>query len=292
MEKLKSDIKETVKRNEIDSKKEAAPAKETLQTKKSLDTKDTTGTKKTIEAKEGDKQEEDVKSKIETKEEVDTKERIDKKENKEKKNTEYKSKQYKRKFATKEDIPIDYLEYLKKRYNIVEDPVGDYERKMAEYDFYDDYDYETTTYITEDIANEYKGKTETEGALIDSEAVTETNSSSNETDETCKVCKIREADKKLRLANIKSTILDKLGFSKSNLPNMTGKAIPKIPSLQKLIEQHEMLADAPYEKEDDYLPEDEYYGQVKRAYTIAQKRKFLLFTFYDLDKYAISDFVI
>jgi hypothetical protein len=265
MEDLKSDIKVTVKSKETEPKKEIESPKGNLDADT---TKGNTGTLSHSETK--------------PKEKLKTKGTEDKIENelKEKENMQVKKKSAakprKKSFKTKYDIPHDYLEYLKEHYNIVEDPVGDYERMMAEEygDKFFDYDYENNydkmptydTYLDEGDDEEHTSE----------EEISNSTDSHNETDSECKVCKVMESDKKLRLATIKSTILDKLGFSSSNLPNMTGKAIPKIPSLRHMIEQQDMQSDAPHQHYDDYLPEDEFYGQVKKAYTIAQKRKFSL----------------
>ena len=276
MEELKSDIKVTVNSKDIGTRKEKDTSK--IPAANVADTKDVSGTHSYTKTK---------KNKIQ-KENIDTKIIENKKENKlkEKEKVQEKTKESviqhtkKKSFPTKEDIPYDYLESLKERYNIVEDPAGDYERMMkAEYGegFFDnDYEYfydkvpDYGAYLDENLAKE--------NTPVAEEKIATSNETQNETDGECKVCKVMESDKQLRLATIKSTILDKLGFSSNNLPNMTGKAIPKIPSLRRVFEQHEMQSDAPYQDYDDYLPEDEFYGQVKKAYTIAQERKFDIFS--------------
>ena len=160
-------------------------------------------------------------------------------------------------FKTKENIPEEYIEKLKKLYDIKDPLATDY------YDEYDNKDYRThktdsgLDYSSADYVDDSK----------------ETNDTSNETESGCSICKLREQDKKFRLETLKNEILNKLGFSNSKLPNMTGKNIPRTPSLQRLIEQYEMQGDQPYGGMDDYLPEDEYYGQIEKAYTISQPSK-------------------
>ena len=169
-------------------------------------------------------------------------------------------------FKSKDDIPKEYIEHLKEIFDITDPPPLEKEavhkttmEKEVVHRKIDSMDYEKNSEIGLDYVN--------------SDYIEE----SNETDtsnETCKMCKVREQDKQLRLQSIKSEILNKLGFSNSHLPNMTGKRIPRTPSLQKLIEQYDMQGDAPYGGFEEYLPEDEYYGQVQRAYTISQPRKY------------------
>lgn len=213
------------------------------------------------------------------KENTETKETAKLTEEKEAKETISKQKYYKRKtFKTKEDIPEDYVEDLKKLYNIREDPAADYDRKVKEmgnfnYDFYSfgsDYDTYGDVYTDDD----YEQKEQTNEVIEHDSEMTENNSTDlgeSSSNTTCQTCETLEADKKLRLESIKSMILNKIGFSSEHLPNMTGKNIPRIPSIQRLIESHEMQGDAPYNVADEYLPEDDVYGQVRRAYTIAQK---------------------
>lgn len=155
-------------------------------------------------------------------------------------------------FPTKEDIPPEYIEKLKKIYDI-KDPIDDYDSNA-----YKDYEKNSAAsgldYTSYDVTEDGN----------------ETNDTSNETENACSLCKLREQDKNFRLDTIKGQILNKLGFSNSKLPNMTGKNFPRTPSLQKIIDQYEMQGDQPYGGMDEYLPEDEYYGQVQRAYTISQ----------------------
>lgn len=246
MEKMKSDTKVTVKANGH------GPIQDTsgiVNAKESVDSNENANMKQTTDTKEHAKITESVN-----------------------KQTYYKRKTY----ATKEDIPPDYLDYLVKRHNILEDPAANYDRLHAANG--DPYDNDLTVhdeYVdTTDSQDSKTSKENTEESVSKDEHKLKSDENSNETEETCPICEIREQDRQLRLATIQSTIIGKLGFSSNNLPNMTGKTIPQIPSILKVIEQHGMQSDAPYADYDDYLPEDNVYGQVKKAYTIAQKRKY------------------
>lgn len=170
-----------------------------------------------------------------------------------------------RTYKSREDIPKDYLENLKEMLNVKEDPLGEHEAKLREMGLLKDrYDYDSLYSDVEDPGTvDY---VETMADIINDS--NDTDSKSNES--TCSVCELKELNKQRRLETIKNTILKKVGFTSNNLPNMTGKTIPKIPSIQHLLDYHEMQSDAPY---DDYYPEDDTYGQVKRAYKIAQTRK-------------------
>lgn len=162
-----------------------------------------------------------------------------------------------RSFKTKDDIPQEYIESLKKLYN------------MEDHDDTYDNDFEETNYESYHKSNSVLEPSNSD--YVDNSK--DSNDTSNETEDACSICKLREQDKKFRLEAIKGAILNKLGFSSSKLPNMTGKNFPRTPSLQKLIEQYEMQGDQPYGGMNDYLPEDDYYGDIQRAYTISQPSK-------------------
>ncbi|KAL4222291.1 hypothetical protein ACF0H5_018328 [Mactra antiquata] len=164
-------------------------------------------------------------------------------------------------FKSKEEIPPDYLEFLKETLSIKQDPLKEHEDRLRENGLpVDNPDYEM---LYEDgglpYSSDYK----------DYDALKDANETYSEANETCPVCVQKELNKQLRLESIKQTILKKVGFTSNNLPNMTGKTVPKIPSIQHLLEEQWMQSDAPYEE--TYTDEEDVYGQVKRAYTIAQK---------------------
>lgn len=164
---------------------------------------------------------------------------------------EYSYYQGRRQFGSIADIPKDYVEELKEYYNIKEP---------------EDYDTDAVDAESPGDARKISHHKEKQHGLDESHL------SSNETSEngTCKICEVRDEDKRLRLETIRNTILKKLGFDHTTMPNMTGKAIPRIPSIQKIIEQYGMQGDAPYQPTtDDYIPEDDYYGQVQKAFTIS-----------------------
>jgi len=181
-------------------------------------------------------------------------------------------------FKTKEDIPADYLEKLVEHHDISEDPLGDKEREEKKFREEHGYNY----FYDEDDSNIYTTAIDKEDDSIynyitkdDTEQDKESIANKTEANATCKTCEMHEREKLFRLEQIKQTLLFKLGFSSNNLPNASRKSIPNIPVIKRLMESHEMQGDAPY-PEDDYIPEDEIYGQVKRAYTIAQTSKFLI----------------
>jgi len=180
----------------------------------------------------------------------------------------------------KYDVPKEQIERLKKIYEISEDPLGDYERRRKEYleKYKTEYDYDNYDYGDEydtdmnGAANvqEEHSHNGTDGNVND----TDTLAFDGKNDSLCPACGAREDAKKMRIEAIKNSILQKIGFSSNNLPNVTGKAIPQLPSIQRLIAQHQIQADAPVSSEYNFIPEDEIYGQVKRAYTIGQTCKY------------------
>lgn len=178
-------------------------------------------------------------------------------------------------FKTKEDIPADYLNKLVKDHAISEDPLGDFEREEKKFReehgysyYYDEQDSNTyTTTVDEDDSDSFYNY------ITRDDEVPEVVTNTTDSNETCKGCEMREREKALRLEQIKQTLLFKLGFSSNNLPNASRKSIPNIPAIKRIMEAHDMQGDAPYPGDDDFIPEDEIYGQVKRAYTIGQISK-------------------
>jgi len=172
------------------------------------------------------------------------------------------------------------IQHLIDIFGISEDPLAERDRKRKEMfenygidydDYYNNYDefygygYETDKTIDNGnkdliIENENGSSSGPHNETGDAD----------ESNRSCPVCNVREEAKANRIAHIKNTILHKIGFSSNNLPNVTGVKIPDLPAIQVLMNQHQMQADESYSTEDDFLPEDEIYGQVKRAYTIGQ----------------------
>ncbi len=89
----------------------------------------------------------------------------------------------------------------------------------------------------------------------------------------CTVCAIRDGDREFRIRAIKNTILERLHFH--NLPNMTGRTLPKAPRFSHLLERSEIQSDAPvYQSGRDYYEYyDHSYGYTERMFTIAKARK-------------------
>ncbi|KAL3831258.1 hypothetical protein ACJMK2_023032 [Sinanodonta woodiana] len=177
----------------------------------------------------------------------------------------------KRYWKSKADIDPDYIDILKTKLGIKD--------SIAE-DFYDyQYNYtepEVETYMVTETENQV-GKNDSNSEISGAKGELETNTTheslenDTRTDNSCdNKCRMREDEKDYRLRRIKDEILRKIGFSASNMPNMTGKKIPKNPSLYRLIEQFEMQSDSPYAIEEEYYDDDDYYGNVERAYSIAQ----------------------
>ncbi|KAK3587840.1 hypothetical protein CHS0354_019709 [Potamilus streckersoni] len=178
----------------------------------------------------------------------------------------------KRYWKSKDDIDPDYIDSLKTKLGIKD--------SLTE-DFYDyPFHYTETEVETFKVAETeiQVGKNDSNSEAAGTKGELETNSTTQEpwgndtrTNSTCdSKCRLREEEKKYRLSKIKDEILRKIGFSASNMPNMTGKKIPRNPSLYRLIEQFEMQADSPYVFEEEYFDEDDYYVKVERAYSISQ----------------------
>ncbi|WAQ94113.1 GDF11-like protein [Mya arenaria] len=184
----------------------------------------------------------------------------------------------KRTFENKDDIPKDYLEQLMKRYEISEDPLADRDKRKQEFEekYGVDYPYDDFNYYYYNYDTDVQAEPDEESDSVIDSNLNDKQPKGNDTSDgdenlTCPTCQLREEARVIRIETIRNTILDKIGFSSSNLPNMTGKVIPNLPSIQRLKDQHMMLADEPASDENTYIPEDELYGQIKRAYTIAQK---------------------
>ncbi|KAJ8680282.1 hypothetical protein QAD02_016069 [Eretmocerus hayati] len=59
----------------------------------------------------------------------------------------------------------------------------------------------------------------------------------------CHACRMHEEIRALSLEAIKEQILNKLGLKQA--PNMTGRALPRIPPINKLMDMYGMQADQP-----------------------------------------------
>jgi len=95
----------------------------------------------------------------------------------------------------------------------------------------------------------------------------------------CNACKMHEEIRALSLEAIKEHILTKLGLKQA--PNITGRALPRIPPISKLMDMYGMQADQPLEPGITHHEEvDEYAAKTESVFALAQPRKFLLPSFF------------
>lgn len=93
---------------------------------------------------------------------------------------------------------------------------------------------------------------------------------------TCNACRMHEEIRALSLKAIKEQILNKLGLKQA--PNMTGRALPRIPPISKLMDMYGMQADQPQPLEpgiSHHEEIDEYAAKTESVFALAQPRKFL-----------------
>lgn len=91
----------------------------------------------------------------------------------------------------------------------------------------------------------------------------------------CNTCRKHEEIRALSLQAIKEQILNKLGLKQA--PNMTGRALPRIPSISKLMDMYGMQSDQPQPLEPGITHHeeiDEYAAKTESAFVLAQPRKF------------------
>ena len=82
----------------------------------------------------------------------------------------------------------------------------------------------------------------------------------------------------LSLEAIKEQILNKLGLKQA--PNITGRALPKIPNMSKLIDMYGVQADQPLEPGITHHEEiDEFAAKTESVFALAQPRKLTIFIF-------------
>ncbi|KAL6262432.1 hypothetical protein P5V15_007517 [Pogonomyrmex californicus] len=94
---------------------------------------------------------------------------------------------------------------------------------------------------------------------------------------TCNACRMHEEIRALSLKAIKEQILNKLGLKQA--PNMTGRALPRIPPISKLMDMYGMQADQPQPLEPGITHHDEvdeYAAKTESVFALAQPRKSLL----------------
>lgn len=91
---------------------------------------------------------------------------------------------------------------------------------------------------------------------------------------TCNACRMHEEIRALSLEAIKEQILNKLGLKQA--PNMTGRALPRIPPISKLLDLYGMQADQPQPLEPGITHHeeiDEYAAKTETVFALAQPRK-------------------
>ncbi|KYQ56505.1 Growth/differentiation factor 8 [Trachymyrmex zeteki] len=85
----------------------------------------------------------------------------------------------------------------------------------------------------------------------------------------CNACRMHEEIRALSLEAIKEQILNKLGLKQA--PNMTGRALPRIPPISKLMDMYGMQADQPLEPGITHHEEvDEYAAKTESVFALAQ----------------------
>ncbi|KAG8225066.1 hypothetical protein J437_LFUL000045 [Ladona fulva] len=97
----------------------------------------------------------------------------------------------------------------------------------------------------------------------------------------CSSCRMRQEVRNLSLQNIKEEILNKLGMK--IVPNITGRALPKIPRLH-LLEVHGMQGDDPLSGGVNIFrpgpvildEEDDFHARTERVIAFAQPREYAL----------------
>ncbi|XP_051174793.1 growth/differentiation factor 8 [Leptopilina boulardi] len=85
----------------------------------------------------------------------------------------------------------------------------------------------------------------------------------------CNACRMHEEIRALSLEAIKEQILNKLGLKQA--PNMTGRALPRIPPISKLMDMYGVQADQPLEPGITHHEEiDEFAAKTESVFALAQ----------------------
>lgn len=91
----------------------------------------------------------------------------------------------------------------------------------------------------------------------------------------CNVCRLHEELKALSLEAIKEQILNKLGLKQA--PNMTGRALPRVPPISKLMDMYGMQSDQPQQGFKPGLSHydeiDQFSAKTESIFVFAQPRK-------------------
>lgn len=99
--------------------------------------------------------------------------------------------------------------------------------------------------------------------------------SNNNRDGGCNACRMHEEIRALSLEAIKEQILNRLGLKQA--PNMTGRALPRIPPISKLMDMYGMQADQPQSQEPSityHEQMDEYSAKTESVFALAHPRKY------------------
>lgn len=104
--------------------------------------------------------------------------------------------------------------------------------------------------------------------------------SNNYRDGGCNACRMHEEIRALSLEAIKEQILNRLGLKQA--PNMTGRALPRIPPISKLLDMYGMQADQPQSVEPGityHEQMDEYSAKTESVFALAHPRKSNMITY-------------
>ncbi|XP_067124995.1 growth/differentiation factor 8 [Centruroides vittatus] len=124
-------------------------------------------------------------------------------------------------------------------------------------DFVDEWDrHNNGSWKLDDVVNTFKSE-EHDNRTEDQEVQMTRN---------CSRCLMHDDMKALRIDAIKSEILSKLGLR--HPPNISGKAVPKIPPLHQLLDQYDMQKDAPGEP---FMPGPQFEEEVDDYHVTAEK---------------------
>ena len=98
---------------------------------------------------------------------------------------------------------------------------------------------------------------------------------------TCNACRLHEEIRALSLEAIKEQILNKLGLKQA--PNMTGRALPRIPPISKLMDMYGMQADQPILEPGSVTHHeeiDEFAAKTESVFAFAQPRELFIYLFF------------
>lgn len=96
----------------------------------------------------------------------------------------------------------------------------------------------------------------------------------------CNACRMHEEIRAMSLEAIKEQILNKLGLKQA--PNITGRALPRIPPISKLMDMYGMQADQPQPVEPGITHHeeiDEFSAKTESVFALAQPREYLFTSF-------------